>query len=71
MADSSIRVGPSPRQDRGTIDDQVARPDQPTTDGGQHREAEERLRDRRSGAGPAFPLVRGAGNARRAILTQR
>ena len=40
MADGGIGVGASPGQDGGAIDDEVACPDQPTSDGGQHGEDE-------------------------------
>ncbi len=37
MTDSGIGVGAALGQDGGAIDDEVACPDQPMPDGGQHR----------------------------------
>ncbi len=71
MADSRIGIAAAPGQNGGTVDNQIARSDQPTTDGGLHRQAEERLRHRRSSAVSAFPLLRGAGNARCATGIER
>ena len=64
MADSRIGIAAAPGQNGRAVDDQIARPDQPTTEGSLHRQEEERLRSRRSGAVPAFPQLRSAWNAR-------
>ena len=43
MTDSRIGIAAAPGQNGRTVDDQIARSDQPTTDGGPHRQEEERL----------------------------
>lgn len=71
MTDSGIGVGAVPGQDGGAIDDEVACPDQPTPDGGQHCENEERLRSRRSGSLATLALLGGTGNAWPPVMTSR
>src|SRR5438552_3434063 len=66
-----IGVGTAPGQDGGTIDDEVARPDQPTPQSGQHAQHEEGLWQGRSGGLTALALLGGTGNAWLAITTQR
>ena len=55
----------------GTIDDEVARPDQLTPQGGQHVQHEEGLWQGRSGGLNTVVLLGGTGNAWLAITTQR
>jgi hypothetical protein len=71
MTDGCIGVGTAPGQDGGTIDDEVARPDQLTPQSGQHVQHEEGLWQGRSGGLTALALLRGTGNAWLAITTQR
>ena len=59
MTDGGIGVGASPGQNRSAIDDEVAYPDQPTPDGGQHTEDEERLGHRRSSSLSTLALLGG------------
>lgn len=70
MTDSRIGVAATPGQNGRTVDDQIARSDQPTTDGGSYCQEEERLCHRRSSAVSAFPLLGDAGNARCAMGIQ-
>jgi hypothetical protein len=63
MTDGGIGVGASPGKARGAIDDEVACPDQPTPDGGQHTEDEERLGHRRSSGLSTLALLGRTGNA--------
>ena len=71
MTDRRIWVGPSPRQNGGAIDNQTACPNQPTADGGQHAQHEERLAGRCASDACSLPLLGRAGNAWVAIRTQR
>ena len=71
MADGRIGIAAAPGQDGSTIDDQIAGPDQPTTDGRQHGEDEERLGSGAPALVSAFPLLERHGNARMAIALQR
>ena len=70
MANSGIGIGTSPRQDGRTINNEVARPDQPSPDGGQHREDEKRLGRRRCGGLSALALLGGTGNTWPPIAAQ-
>jgi hypothetical protein len=69
MAEGGIGVGPSPGQNGRAIDDEIARPDQPTAQSGQHRQDEERFGHRRTGGLTTLALLRGAGNAGPTIRT--
>src|SRR5258708_37980081 len=71
MTEGGIRIGSSPSEDGSTINNQGAGTNQPTTDGGQDAEHEERFRQWGSGALPALALLRRARNAGVAILAQR
>ena len=71
MADGSIRVGASPGQNGSTVDHQIACPNQPTADGAQHAQHEQRLADRCASLASSLPLLGGAGNTWSAMLTQR
>jgi hypothetical protein len=70
MAEGGIRVGPSPGQKGSAIDDEIARPDQPTAQSGQHYQDEERFGHRRPSGLTTLALLRGAGNAGPPILTE-
>jgi hypothetical protein len=61
MADRCIRVGPAPRQDRGTIDDEVTRADEPSVQRQAHEDHQQSFTDWRSCPGRTFPLLGGAG----------
>src|SRR2546421_7337592 len=71
MTEGRIRVGSAPSEDGGTINDQIASPDQPTTHGGEHAEHKESLRQWRSRLLPAFPLLGGTRNAGATIFAHR
>ena len=70
MTDGGIRVGTSPGQDRGAIDDEIARPDQPPPHGRQHTEDEECLGHRCASGLSALALLGGTGNAWSPIAAQ-
>ena len=71
MADSSIGVGPSPGQDRRTIDNQIACANQSASHGGQHAQHKECFCDRGASDGRPLALLGGTGNAGVARATQR
>ena len=66
-----IRADSTPSQNGSAIDNQIARTDEPMTQGGEHTEHEEGLGQ--WGASPllAFPLLGRTGNAGTTILAQR
>jgi hypothetical protein len=57
VAEGSIRIGPVPSKDRSTVDNQIVGTNQPTTDGGQDAEDEERFRQWGSCLFPALALL--------------
>ncbi len=71
MAEGGIRVGATPRQDGGAIDDQIARANQAVSDGQEHGEDEETFMHRRASGPTALALLRWARNPVLALLVHR
>lgn len=65
-----IGINSTPCQDRGAIDDQIARSDQAVAHGAPHREHKEGLKERGSCHRPSFAQLGRAGNAQLAIVPQ-
>ena len=57
MAISSIGISAVPGEDGGTINDEIAGPNKPTTNGGEHAEDKERLRKWRATELAALALL--------------
>jgi hypothetical protein len=57
MAISSIGISAVPGEDGSTINDEIASPNDPTTNGSEHAEDKERLRKRRATELAALALL--------------
>src|SRR5258708_5475895 len=66
-----IRVSAMPSEKRNTINDQIAGPNQPTAESGEHAENEQCLRQRRATELAALALLRRTRNARMTIFVER
>src|SRR5437763_14274552 len=71
MTKGRIRVGATPCENGGAIDDQIASTDEPTTQSGEHAEHEERFGQWRTSPLSAFALLGRTGNAGTTIFAQR
>jgi hypothetical protein len=65
---SGIRISTAPGEDGNAIDDEIASPNEPATQSGEDRQDKKRFRQRCPGAIAPLPLLRGARDARTAIL---